>query len=222
MGQALISPAGETLLFRHKLRPSGGEREIWSDGTIHGLQVIPTPYGRWGLLECWEHFHPAMTFNVQSQAETFHIASWPCKCHRLFIFLVLCYLYSIDMPDEKNAEALSWESLEVNSAAARTYAVNSGAPLAMAAVGNVRFFGSDGFETTITPASTSFDDVPLVYSSFNTTGLRNTVPYSTNGEQSWGVLQQIYAGFPKYIPKVIGEFVEHHTVRISSLIAASK
>jgi predicted amidohydrolase len=79
MGQALISPKGEVMHFRHKMRPSGGEREIWSDGTIDGLKVIATPYGRWGVLECWEQFHPVMTFNMQAQAETLHLASFPCK-----------------------------------------------------------------------------------------------------------------------------------------------
>jgi nitrilase len=77
LGQALISPDG-TFSVRHKLRPSGGERSIWSDGTTEDLKVIATPYGRWGILECWEHFHPAMTFNTQAQAETLHIAAWPC------------------------------------------------------------------------------------------------------------------------------------------------
>lgn len=79
MGQALVSPKGKVLLLRHKLRPSGGERGIWSDGTVDEIKVIATPYGRWGILECWEHFHPSMTFLTQSQAETLHLASWPCK-----------------------------------------------------------------------------------------------------------------------------------------------
>jgi nitrilase len=78
MGQALITPTG-SFFVRHKLRPSGGERTIWSDGVTSDLQVIATSYGRWGILECWEHFHPAMTFNVQAQAETLHLASWPCE-----------------------------------------------------------------------------------------------------------------------------------------------
>ena len=78
MGQALITPTG-SFFVRHKLRPSGGERTIWSDGVTSDLQVIATPYGRWGILECWEHFHPAMTFNVRAQAETLHLASWPCE-----------------------------------------------------------------------------------------------------------------------------------------------
>jgi nitrilase len=54
MAQALISPCGEVLHARHKVRPSGGERDIWGDGEMDGLKVIDTPYGRWGLLECWE------------------------------------------------------------------------------------------------------------------------------------------------------------------------
>jgi nitrilase len=54
MAQALISPSGDILHHRHKVRPSGGERDIWSDGEMSGLKVLDTPYGRWGLLECWE------------------------------------------------------------------------------------------------------------------------------------------------------------------------
>ncbi|THX67569.1 aliphatic nitrilase-like protein [Aureobasidium pullulans] len=53
MGQALISPYGELLHLRHKLRPSGIERYLWSDGSVDGLNVLDTEYGRWGLLECW-------------------------------------------------------------------------------------------------------------------------------------------------------------------------
>ena len=57
MGQALIGPDGSLLKQRRKLRPSGSERAIWSDGDISGLLVTPTPHGRIGMLECWEHFH---------------------------------------------------------------------------------------------------------------------------------------------------------------------
>ncbi|KAL3477424.1 aliphatic nitrilase-like protein [Aspergillus californicus] len=203
MAQALISPDGEVLYLRHKLRPSGGERTIWSDGTLDELKVIATPYGRWGILECWEHFHPAMTFNVQAQAETLHIASWP------------------QIPDSNDPNAEAFETAEVNIAAARVYAVNSGAPVAMAAVGNVRFIGSDGLEITSVNASTSFDETPLVYTSFNTTGLAGTTPYTTDGEQSWGILQQIRAGFPSYIPRVIGDFVTRSVIGIDDLLAGA-
>ncbi|CAI7653336.1 hypothetical protein PCG10_001847 [Penicillium crustosum] len=201
MAQALISPEGEVLLLRHKLRPSGGEREIWSDGTIEDLKVIATPYGRWGLLECWEHFHPAMTFNVQSQKETLHIASWPFT------------------PNEGDSDALAFEAAEVNVAAARTYAVNTGAPLAFASVGNVRFIGSDGLDGKVVNASVSFEDVPLVFASFNTTGLAETAPYDADAEQSWGILGQINAGFPSYIPNVLGKLVPRRKISISKLLA---
>jgi predicted amidohydrolase len=54
MAQALITPSGDSLLHRHKLRPSGGERDIFTDGDIGGLQVVDSQYGRIGMLECGE------------------------------------------------------------------------------------------------------------------------------------------------------------------------
>jgi hypothetical protein len=47
-------------------------------------------------------------------------------------------------------------------AAARTYAVNAGAPFAFATVGNSRFLDSQGLDITVVKASASFDTVPLV------------------------------------------------------------
>lgn len=103
MAQALIGPDGSVLQVRRKLRPSGTERDIWSDGDPSGLRVIGTPHGRIGMLECWEHFHvrfhrvfeavagndvdelttacdrlqPTMTFPMLSQSENIHIAAFP-------------------------------------------------------------------------------------------------------------------------------------------------
>lgn len=54
MGQAIIDSSGQVVQIRNKLRPSGGERQIFSDGTIDMLQVHSTPFGRLGALECWE------------------------------------------------------------------------------------------------------------------------------------------------------------------------
>lgn len=54
MAQSLISPSGDTLIHRRKLRPSGAERYMFSDGTTDGLKVVTTPFGRWGMLECGE------------------------------------------------------------------------------------------------------------------------------------------------------------------------
>lgn len=54
MGQALIDSKGNVIQVRQKLRPSGAERNIFSDGTIDQLLVHKTPFGRLGMLECWE------------------------------------------------------------------------------------------------------------------------------------------------------------------------
>ena len=54
MAQALVSPIGDLLIHRHKLRPSGSERWFFSDGTVDGLKVVTTPRGRMGMLECGE------------------------------------------------------------------------------------------------------------------------------------------------------------------------
>lgn len=54
MGQAIISKYGGVLHHRQKLRASGGERNKWTDGYINDIKAIDDPYGRWGILECWD------------------------------------------------------------------------------------------------------------------------------------------------------------------------
>lgn len=54
MAQALVDSSGKVIQIRKKLRPSGGERTIFSDGTVDEFEVFQTPFGRLGLLECWE------------------------------------------------------------------------------------------------------------------------------------------------------------------------
>ncbi|XEV01540.1 hypothetical protein FSHL1_006827 [Fusarium sambucinum] len=188
MSQALIDPKGKPIIHRHKLRPSGGERKIWSDGTTDGFKVVNTTYGRIGMLECWEHFHPAMTFPMQAQAEAIHLASWPY------------------MPDYNDPTALFWESTEVNMAAASTYAVNSGAYTLVATVGRAAAFSPDGREMTSIAANIPGDMAPYLMVSINTTGFDGRPMYNVNGEQSWGILKEIEQGWPEGVPKVNGTF----------------
>ncbi|KAL4801597.1 carbon-nitrogen hydrolase [Aspergillus unguis] len=190
MAQAFFSPQGEVLIHRHKPRPSGGERKIWSDGGMQELDVVDTEYGRIGILECWEHFHPSMTFPMQAQNEAIHISSWPY------------------MPDfgavEQGAQA--YETAEVNMAAASVYATNSGAYVLVSAVGRAAAFDSSGLEIEHLNASVSFDEKPFLLVSVNTTGFAGQKGYDVDGEQSWGVLEQIRDGWPKRVPKVKGNF----------------
>ncbi|KAL4736215.1 carbon-nitrogen hydrolase [Aspergillus similis] len=113
MAQALFSP----------------KRDIWSDGTMKELHVVETKYGRIGLLECWEHFHPAMTFPMAVQAEDIHIAGWPY------------------MPDYGSTAlgAEPYETAELNMAAASVYATNSGAWTLVSVVGRAAAVDTTGF-----------------------------------------------------------------------------
>ncbi|KAK0640471.1 Nitrilase [Lasiodiplodia hormozganensis] len=207
MGQALISPSGAPLIVRRKLRPSGIERSFWSDGdAADGFRVVDTAttsqqdFGRWGLLECWEHFHPSMTFPQQAQLEDVHVAAFPY------------------MPSANDPRALSWESLEVNAAAARLYAVNSGAVTLFAAVGYSAVYAADGTEVASVEADVDWDEQPLLFASVNASAFRREA-YDVDGEQSWGVLKQIEGAWPASVPKVNGTFVEKKTVSIGELLA---
>lgn len=146
------------------------------------------------------HFHPSMTFAMQAQLEDLHIASFPY------------------MPSANDPSALSWESLEVNSAAARTYAVNSGAVTLFAAVGYSAVYDGEGVEIAVVEADVDFDAQPLLYASINATAFK-TQPYNVDGEQSWGVLEQIREEWPAYIPKVQGEFTLKNTVLVEDVLA---
>ena len=216
MGQAIIGPDGEVLISRQKLRPSGGERNIWSDGTIDQLKVVNTTYGRIGTLECWEwvfkqftsfpvltinrHFHPSMTFIMQAQLESIHVGSWPY------------------MPNYNTSDALYWESAEVNMAAASMYATNSGAWTLVPVVGRAAIFDPTGLEVAHINAEVSYNDEPMLYHSINTTKFTRS-PYNLNGEQSWGILQQIVNGWPAELPKENGTYIDRKTNTVSELVA---
>ncbi|KAF7526684.1 hypothetical protein G7054_g10688 [Neopestalotiopsis clavispora] len=196
MSQVLIGPDGSILHHRRKLRPSGTERDIWSDGDISGLKVIPTPHGRIGLLECWEHFHPTMTFAMQAQMENIHVAAFP---------------YAPDF----GTDPAAWESAEVGVAAARVYAVNSGAYVIMPMVGTAAIFAAGGGDMKIINA-TDAPDQRYITATLDTTTFSN-VTYDVDGEQSWGALQQMIEAFPSYIPRVASEFFERKNNSIESI-----
>ncbi|KAK9852423.1 aliphatic nitrilase [Penicillium brevicompactum] len=198
MAQALIAPDGEILIDRHKLRPSAQERDLWTDGTLDQIYAVTTPIGRIGMLSCGEHTAPEVTFIMQSQTEDIHIGSWPL------------------VPDFGNA-SLTYESAEVITALGRVYAILGDAVALQAGIGTATIFpaGSSAVWSQVT-ANASFNEIPLVYQSFNATEFSNTT-YNTDGEMSWGSLQGINQGFPKYIPQKTGEFVAWHQDLLNTL-----
>lgn len=40
--------------------------------------VVQTPIGRVGGLQCFEHLQPLLKYNTYFQGEQIHVASWPC------------------------------------------------------------------------------------------------------------------------------------------------
>jgi nitrilase len=146
------------------------------------------------------HFRPTETFPLLAQSENVYIAAAPYT------------------PDAKNSKAQDWETYEVNSAAIRTYAVNSGAVTLWAGVGYSAVYGGNGLELAEISATVDFDEQPFLYADVNTTGFDRSITYNINGEESWGVLKQIEEGWPYYIPKVIGTFVLRKTNLISDLL----
>lgn len=77
-------------------------------------------------------FHPSMTFNVQTQLEDIHIGAWPYT------------------PNYNATGWAYWQTAEVNLAAARTYAVNSGAVSVVPSIGKAAIFSGRGLVLTET------------------------------------------------------------------------
>ena len=93
------------ILGRHrKMKPTGGERGVWSDGDAVGLRVHRRPYGRLSGLNCWEHRVPLEVAALAAQGPEVHVAAWPggppemTRCHVLssaFAAQASCYVVAV-------------------------------------------------------------------------------------------------------------------------------
>ncbi|GKT52833.1 aliphatic nitrilase [Colletotrichum tofieldiae] len=194
MSQALVDPNGQVLHHRRKLRPSGAERFFFSDGTTDGLKVVQTDFGRWGMLECGD-----MTFNMYVQREHVHLAPFP-------------YL-----ADTEDNTSLWWENEWINTGTVSVYSVLSGAYSFVPAIGASFVTNPFGTRVAHISANASFDEHPMLYYSFNTSGFNDSVTYNVDGQASWGTLSQIVDSFPQGVPKVEGDFVKHKSNSIEYL-----
>ena len=76
--QVLISPAGEVLNHRRKIRATHVERLVFGDGTGDTTEsVTQTEIGRVGQLNCWENMNPFMKAYATALGEQVHVAAWP-------------------------------------------------------------------------------------------------------------------------------------------------
>ncbi|ETS76208.1 hypothetical protein PFICI_11595 [Pestalotiopsis fici W106-1] len=203
MAQALVSPVGDILIHRHKLRPSGDERAVFTDGTIGEITAVTTPYGRVGLLECGEHQYPSMTFTMHAQMENWHLGPFPY------------------MVDANNTDALWWEGAFAEMATMGHYA-NLGNTYTFTAAVGVAFVMTPLSQLDAYMSDTiDFDEHPMLYHSINTSSFDSSITYDANAQVSWGVLQQILQGFPSYIPRDEGDFVAWHSVNITEELSGT-
>ncbi|KAB2571463.1 Nitrilase [Lasiodiplodia theobromae] len=78
ISQSFIDPTGTIIHHRRKIKPTHVERAYYGDGQAESLtSVVPTPFGRVGGLNCWEHSQPLLRYYEYAQDVDIHVASWP-------------------------------------------------------------------------------------------------------------------------------------------------
>lgn len=84
IAQALISPQGDLVMHRRKVKPTHMERTVFGDGSGADLNnVADIDFGgdigvvKVGALACWEHTQPLLKYHTYSQREVVHISMWP-------------------------------------------------------------------------------------------------------------------------------------------------
>lgn len=84
ISQAIISPQGEVLMHRRKIKPTHVERAVFGDGSGDDLNnVVEVDFGgevgrvKVGALACWEHTQPLLKYHSYSQGEVIHVSAWP-------------------------------------------------------------------------------------------------------------------------------------------------
>jgi len=70
ISQVLISPTGEVLNHRRKIKPTHVEKLVYGDGAGDTFKsVVQTDIGRVGQLNCWENMNPFLKAMNVSEGE---------------------------------------------------------------------------------------------------------------------------------------------------------
>lgn len=78
ISQVVISPDGQILTHRRKMKPTHMERTIFGDASGECLSsVAQLPFARVRALSCWEHIQPLLKYHTISQKEDIHVGGWP-------------------------------------------------------------------------------------------------------------------------------------------------
>ncbi len=78
---AAIDPERGLVSVHRKLRPTYGERLVWSPGDGEGLVVHDFGGVRVGGLNCWENWMPLARTALYAQGEQIHVSTWPGAPH---------------------------------------------------------------------------------------------------------------------------------------------
>lgn len=74
----MISPTGDVINHRRKIKATHVERLVFGDGTGDTTEsVVDTEIGRIGHLNCWENMNPFLKAYAASLGEQVHVAAWP-------------------------------------------------------------------------------------------------------------------------------------------------
>ncbi|OJI84032.1 hypothetical protein ASPTUDRAFT_201383 [Aspergillus tubingensis CBS 134.48] len=199
MAQALISKDGEVVMHRRKLRPSGSERDMFSDGTVDQLRVVNTPLGRVGMLQCGEHFYPSMNFVMAAQRPKLHIGAWP---------------FALNFDDDTDS---IFYNASLVTRGAGSYALNSGAYVLMPSVGYCFIYDPLMRIVAAMDNNVDYQKHPILYHTLGISDLHGTQDHDPNAQASWAVLQQLNDAFPATIPHEQGSLVPRRETSIQYL-----
>ena len=68
-----FGPDGSYLGKHRKLKPTGTERLIWSQGDGSTLTVVDTPYGKMGSVICWENYMPLLRAAMYAKGTSIYL-----------------------------------------------------------------------------------------------------------------------------------------------------
>ncbi|XWX00770.1 hypothetical protein V2A60_008791 [Cordyceps javanica] len=204
MGQYLIGPDGATIHKHRKLRPSGAERNLFSDGDISSIRAVKLPFGTVTFLSCWENLWPTMRFTAASQPAHLHIASFP-----------FC-------ADSVPGRTEWWEHCEGFRAVVQTYTQEAGVAAIFAAVGKASIYDVRGGFVPESGNSTdetneeSFERIPYITAVLDTTSWVEPA-FDVDAQHSYSALVQILSGLAPGVPRQWGTYFNHYVSRIADL-----
>ncbi|KAJ7932529.1 nitrilase [Mycena leptocephala] len=77
IAQATILPNGKIANHRRKIKPTHYEKTVFGDGSAQSIyNVVQTPFGRLGSLNCWEHIQPWFKTHFYSQHPQIFVGAW--------------------------------------------------------------------------------------------------------------------------------------------------